>query len=124
MAYFFLTGGVFIGMVAVLDSILLAKEKGVCGKNSFMRVTTALEFFYALISIYVLFFSGLQQLFFISAFFVFYNVLGWGYGFYLSYKQGLFDDLSQGRALVIPMWYAWLATVFGVIFSLLCFTAL
>lgn len=117
MTELYLEVSFFIGLVIVVDGLLLVKNEGAMVPGSMNSVTTAIEFLWAIVTVVTLFklsFSELQII--VPALYLAHNMAGWGYGFWLEYK----DPIDDKSIIYVPLWYAKYGMHFGVIFTVLC----
>jgi hypothetical protein len=116
----YLTIGVLIGAVLIIDGLLLRKSQGKWGGNRILAATTSIELIWALVSLAAVFtlkFPGWTLL--IPSLYIAHNVFGWLYGFYLAAKTQ-----ADTPNFYVSMWYVNFGIQVGFIYSILCIVAL
>lgn len=117
MKEFYLLGSIFIGLVSTYDGYMLCKARGQALKNKLIALTSTVEFFWALLTFYVLFtvnFSSIEIL--IPTLFAIHNIFGWIYSI-LFLKPPKSDELEDMLDFTVPRWYSIFGLCFGVVFT-------
>lgn len=107
---------VLVAYVVFIDGIILKRQNGKIRRNKILYFTTMVEFLWAIISVFILFFGNFPDEFlFLPQVFVAYNVFGWFVGFVLLHKSGTIVDVSEFK---VSQWLVDFCILFGVVYFL------
>ena len=117
MEFWYLTIGIFVGLLVILDGYLLLESKNDGRDNKLINATTTIEFIWAIISVgamFVLKFSALQIM--SPLLFVSHNIFGWVYGFYIVANT---PKEKIDLVTIVPGWYAVFGLSVGIVYTVL-----